>query len=103
MRNLRIYREQGVFNHADPPKERKKPDALSHCRKDMVWAIRRQLRGNNEKEILKLSHSPISKPITKFGGQPVWINQAQWPISKKTEKPMMFIGQIKLEPGLFGR
>jgi hypothetical protein len=30
----------------------------------------------------KLSHSPISKPITKFGGQPVWINQAQWPISK---------------------
>ena len=51
----------------------------------------------------KLSHSPISKPITKFGGQPVWINQAQWPISKKTGKPMMFIGQIKLEPWLFGR
>ena len=51
----------------------------------------------------KLSQSPISKPITKFGGQPVWINRAQWPISKKTGKPMMFIGQIKLEPWLFGR
>ncbi|HKQ91983.1 MAG TPA: DUF1963 domain-containing protein [Blastocatellia bacterium] len=51
----------------------------------------------------KLSNSPISKPVTKFGGQPVWINQIQWPISKKTGKPMMFIGQIKLEPKLFGR
>jgi uncharacterized protein YwqG len=51
----------------------------------------------------KLSDSPISKPVTKFGGQPVWINQIQWPISKKTGKPMMFICQIKLEPGLFGR
>jgi uncharacterized protein YwqG len=51
----------------------------------------------------KLSDSPISKPITKFGGQPVWINQREWPISKVTGKPMMFIGQIRLESGLFGR
>src|SRR5262245_14449766 len=51
----------------------------------------------------KLSDSTISEPVTKVGGQPVWINQKQWPISKKTGNPMMFIGQIKLESALFGR
>jgi uncharacterized protein YwqG len=40
---------------------------------------------------------PITERITKFGGQPVWLTKATWPISKKTGKPMQFIGQIKID------
>src|SRR5262249_52531231 len=45
---------------------------------------------------------PIREPITKFGGQPVWLTEAQWPISAKTEKPMRFICQIALSTEIFG-
>lgn len=43
----------------------------------------------------------IKEPVTKFGGQPVWIDGCQWPISKELDEPMTFIGQIKLEAELF--
>ena len=39
----------------------------------------------------------ISKTVTKFGGQPNWIEAPQWPISKSTGHPMRFICQISLE------
>lgn len=48
------------------------------------------------------SHSPITGFITKFGGQPVWFSEPQWPISKSLGRPMQFICQIKLVPELFG-
>lgn len=48
------------------------------------------------------AEKPITEPITKFGGQPVWINQPQWPISRSTSLPMMFICQIALSPEIFG-
>jgi|SRR5581483_6011438 len=46
--------------------------------------------------------APITEPITKFGGQPVWITDPEWPVSKQTGNPMQFICQIALYPELFG-
>ncbi|HET6251534.1 MAG TPA: DUF1963 domain-containing protein [Tepidisphaeraceae bacterium] len=45
--------------------------------------------------------SPISGLVTKFGGQPTWVSEPQWPLSRKIAKPMRFIGQIKLSKELF--
>jgi uncharacterized protein YwqG len=47
-------------------------------------------------------NKPISELVTKFGGQPVWLNGPQWAISKSTGRPMQFICQIALTPELFG-
>jgi uncharacterized protein YwqG len=47
-------------------------------------------------------NEPITEPVTKFGGQPVWIDVPQWPLSRSTGRPMMFIGQISLDPEIFG-
>lgn len=40
-------------------------------------------------------------PFTKFGGQPKWVTDPQWPLSKSLQKPMQFIGQIALEETMF--
>lgn len=40
--------------------------------------------------------SPITEPVTKFGGQPVWIDEPAWPLSRETGNQMRFIGQIEL-------
>lgn len=45
--------------------------------------------------------TPITEPITKFGGQPVWLNTPHWPIYPITGEPMMFQSQIVLDPALF--
>ena len=45
---------------------------------------------------------PIHDAITKFGGQPVWHADAQWPLSRTTGNPMRFICQIALDSELFG-
>jgi len=45
--------------------------------------------------------SPITEPVTKFGGQPVWLSEPQWPLSRQTGNPMRFICQIKLNDDLF--
>lgn len=37
---------------------------------------------------------PILDPISKFGGQPVWLEQRVTPLSRRTGKPMTFIAQI---------
>jgi Domain of unknown function (DUF1963) len=57
-----------------------------------------------KKKTLRLfpSSQPIKAPITKFGGQPVWIEQAQWPLSRSSGDPMSFICQIELVPEIFG-
>ena len=47
------------------------------------------------------SPTKITDPITKFGGQPVWLSQPYWPIAFETSEKMMFVGQILLEPKLF--
>jgi uncharacterized protein YwqG len=39
---------------------------------------------------------PVGKPVTKFGGQPVWLLNPQWPISRQARRQMQFICQIRL-------
>jgi uncharacterized protein YwqG len=48
------------------------------------------------------SKTPIREAVTKFGGQPVWIDLPQWPLSGMTHQPMRFICQIAVDPDLFG-
>jgi len=43
------------------------------------------------------SDNPITEPVTKFGGQPVWLTTPQWPLSRSSGKPMQFIAQIALD------
>ena len=38
----------------------------------------------------------ITDPVTKFGGQPTWLEAPQWPLSRELERPMRFIGQVAL-------
>lgn len=45
--------------------------------------------------------SDILAPVTKFGGQPVWIVEPQWPLSKEMGVQMRFICQIALEANMF--
>ncbi len=45
---------------------------------------------------LSRAEAPIAAPITKFGGQPCWLEKAQWPISRLHGVPMEFIGQVAL-------
>lgn len=45
---------------------------------------------------------PVLEAVTKFGGQPVWLQEPQWPLSDSTGQPMQFICQITLDPEIFG-
>ena len=45
--------------------------------------------------------APITTPITKFGGQPVWLHSPHWPIDPATGELMLFQSQIVLDPALF--
>jgi hypothetical protein len=49
-----------------------------------------------------LAPEPITTLITKFGGIPVWLEKAQWPVSRSLNQPMSFIGQIALDKDVFG-
>jgi uncharacterized protein YwqG len=40
----------------------------------------------------------VTEPVTKLGGQPVWIGEPQWPLSRELSAPMRFLGQFRL-PG----
>jgi len=46
--------------------------------------------------------APITELVTKFGGQPIWITEPEWPLSKETGSPMRFICQVALYPEIFG-
>jgi uncharacterized protein (TIGR02996 family) len=43
---------------------------------------------------------PITEPVTKFGGQPVWVDGPAWPISR-CGTPMQFVCQVAV-PDFFG-
>lgn len=45
---------------------------------------------------------PIAAPVTEFGGNPVWLGEPQWPIHPKTGEPLLSVGQVELDPLLFG-
>jgi hypothetical protein len=49
---------------------------------------------------LQATMMPIDRPITKFGGQPVWIGNPTWPLGSDGE-PMTFMAQF-LVPGIDG-
>lgn len=48
------------------------------------------------------SAEPITTPITKFGGQHVWIAEPVWPFSQRFNRPIAFLGQIEPKPEIFG-
>lgn len=39
---------------------------------------------------------PVTALVTKFGGQPVWLESAAWPVSRRMGQPMVFVGQIRI-------
>ncbi|GAA3206987.1 hypothetical protein ACFO1B_19670 [Dactylosporangium siamense] len=43
---------------------------------------------------------PITAPIAKVGGQPTWLEQPQWPISRNHGTPMTFIAQFEVPAGM---
>jgi len=47
--------------------------------------------------------SPVTEHVTKFGGQPVWLDSPQWPLSRDSGKPMKFIGQVSLSSEILGK
>ena len=47
------------------------------------------------------SDTAITNLQTKFGGQPIWISEPQWPISHTSGEKLSFIGQIVLDENLF--
>jgi hypothetical protein len=51
---------------------------------------------------LSVTTKPVRQPVTKFGGQPVWVEEPQWPISPFFNEQMLFLGQVALDPALFG-
>lgn len=44
---------------------------------------------------------PITEHVTKFGGQPTWVEAPQWPLSRQTGRPMRFLAQVALETPVF--
>ncbi len=44
----------------------------------------------------------IVEPVTKFGGQPIWLGEPEWPMSRSLGTQMRFLCQVALEPVLFG-
>ncbi|MGP4048376.1 hypothetical protein [Streptomyces sp. 2A115] len=44
---------------------------------------------------------PITEPIAKLGGDPVWLGEPCWPVHPSTGEPLDFIGQFPVpeDPG----
>ncbi len=45
---------------------------------------------------------PVTECISKFGGQPNWISEPEWPLDSQKNEKMLFVGQIALSDRLFG-
>ncbi|GAA2095515.1 hypothetical protein GCM10009801_64390 [Streptomyces albiaxialis] len=45
------------------------------------------------------AEGPVDRPVTKLGGQPVWQGEPEWPLSRETGGPMVFMGQFALDGG----
>ncbi|MFJ1706313.1 hypothetical protein [Kitasatospora sp. NPDC088346] len=48
--------------------------------------------------ILGPAEQPISDPVAKFGGEPVWLAEPTWPLDPGSGEPLVFIGQFPV-PG----
>ncbi|WP_235454093.1 hypothetical protein [Streptomyces olivochromogenes] len=44
---------------------------------------------------------PVTEPVAKLGGDPVWLAEPCWPVHPETQEPLDFIGQfpVPAEPG----
>lgn len=51
----------------------------------------------------KPAPAPCRELVTKFGGQPVWLQEPSWPLSFSTGEQMKFIGQVVLYEEIFGQ
>jgi hypothetical protein len=51
--------------------------------------------------ILERAEAPITERVTKFGGQPVWLEDPAWPLAPASGEPMEFVAQVRLEPAVF--
>lgn len=40
------------------------------------------------------ARGPVMEAVTNFGGQPVWIAEPQWPISREIGKPMLSLAGV---------
>ncbi|MFE2262030.1 hypothetical protein [Streptomyces griseosporeus] len=47
---------------------------------------------------LRAAEGPVNEPVSKFGGQPVWLEEAAWPVHPESGEPLVFIGQFRV-PG----
>ncbi|MEU6232604.1 hypothetical protein [Kitasatospora sp. NPDC047058] len=48
--------------------------------------------------ILRADEQPVSDPVAKFGGEPVWLSAPAWPVHPDSGEPLVFIGQFPI-PG----
>ena len=46
--------------------------------------------------------TPVREAVAKLGGQPVWLEEPQWPLSRRTGEPLQFLGQFTFEGGALG-
>ncbi|MFD6827066.1 hypothetical protein ACFWC5_43240 [Streptomyces sp. NPDC060085] len=46
----------------------------------------------------RAAREPVREPVTKFGGQPVWLDDPAWPVHPQSGVPLVFIGQFRV-PG----
>ncbi|MFE6872562.1 hypothetical protein ACFVFS_39215 [Kitasatospora sp. NPDC057692] len=47
---------------------------------------------------LRAADEPITAPVAKLGGEPVWLEEPCWPVDPVTGHPLVFIGQFPV-PG----
>ncbi|MEV7526572.1 hypothetical protein [Streptomyces sp. NPDC091371] len=46
----------------------------------------------------RAAQEPVTEPVSKFGGQPVWLEEPAWPVHPQTGEPLVFIAQFRV-PG----
>ncbi|MGY4393992.1 hypothetical protein [Streptomyces sp. TE12347] len=46
----------------------------------------------------RAAREPVTEPVSKFGGQPVWLDGPAWPVHPRSGEPLVFIGQFRV-PG----
>jgi uncharacterized protein YwqG len=50
--------------------------------------------GVAQEMVMSPADAPVTEPVTKFGGQPVWVERPTWPLSRELGTPMRFVGQV---------
>jgi uncharacterized protein (TIGR02996 family) len=70
-------------------------DAVDGAWRRQVFAVPKlAIRGYRRVE------KPVTEPVTKFGGQPVWLTGPSWPVGRHGER-MQFVCQVRV-PDFFG-